>query len=320
MIRAALIIACTIFLFISSHAAAQEINPARIGLLVVPERGKPVEAFYQALRELGYIEGRNLIIEFRSAGGRTKPLRGLAKELVALGLDVIVTHSVPGIRSVRKETSTIPIVMAVVGNPVKSGFIESVARPGGNVTGNSFFGTEMAIKRIEVLKEALPSVTKMALLAHPSHPEASRHRAEAAIRSLGIEAQVHFADGRGSFDRVFSAMKQRRAGALQILASPVFWAGQAALIEHAARYGVPTIYPWRVATRRGGLMSYGPDITALFRRAAFFVDKILKGARPADLPVERPTKFDFVVNLKTAKALGITFPRSILLRATEVIE
>lgn len=321
MTQIILSIVCVAFLVASAiSAAAQETKPARIGLLVVAERAKPVAAFREALRELGYFEGQNLIIEYRSAGGKTKRLPALARELVSAKVDIIVTHSTPGIRSVTKTTSTIPIVMASVGNAVDRGFVKSMARPGGNVTGNSFFGAELAVKRVGVLKEALPIISRMALLAHPSYPKAARLQAETAIRSLGMNVLLHFAEGPAVFGHAFAAMKQQRAEALQVLASPVFHANRGSLIKAAARYGIPAIYPWRNATKRGGLMSYGHDLAALFRRAAFFVDKILKGAKPADLPVERPTKFDFVLNLKTAKALGITFPPSILFQATKVIE
>jgi putative ABC transport system substrate-binding protein len=326
MTRHAIIVTTIIFVVVwllagpSVVTAQQETRPARIGILVVAERAKPVAAFREALKELGYVEGRNLIVRYRSAGGNTKRLPSLARELVASNVDIIVTHSTPGIRSVKNATSTIPIVMASVGNAVQRGFVESVARPGGNVTGNSFFGAELAAKRVGVLKEALPSIARMALLAHPSYPKAARLRAQKAVKSLGMNVQLYFAEGPAAFDHAFAAMKQQRAEAVQVLASPVFHGNRGLLIKAAARYGIPAIYPWRNATERGGLMSYGHDLVALFRRAAVFVDRILKGADPADLPVERPTKFELAVNLKTAKALGITFPPSILLRADKVIE
>jgi len=311
-------IVAIVTLFTAFAAAADK--PARVGLLVVAERGKPVDAFRDGLRELGYVEGRNLVIEYRSARGNTRQLLALARELVARGIDVLVTHSTPGTRAARKAAGGIPVVMASVGNAVDQGLVESVARPGGNVTGLSFFGSELAVKRVEVLKETLPTTARMALLAHPTYPAASRRSAEAAIRSLGMEPQIYFAKGPAEFDGAFAAMRRQRAGAVQILASPVFYGNRAMLIAAAARSKIPAIYPWRVATRAGGLISYGPDLAALFRRAAYFVDKILKGADPATLPVERPTKFELVVNLRTAKALDISIPRSILLRANEVIE
>jgi putative ABC transport system substrate-binding protein len=321
MMKIILSVVCVAFLAASPFSAmAQEAKPARIGLLVVAERAKPVAAFREALRELGYVEGQNLIIEYSSAEGKTKRLPELARELVGRNVDIIVTHSTPGIRSVKKATSTIPIVMASVGNAVERGFVKSMARPGGNVTGNSFFGAELAMKRVGVLKQALPFISRMALLAHPSYPKASRLKAELAVRSLGVNVQLHFARDPAAFDQVFATMKLQQADAVQVLASPVFHGHRGSLIKAAARHGIPAIYPWRNAVERGGLMSYGHDLVALFRRAAFFVDKILRGTKPGDLPVERPTKFELVVNLKTAKALGIEIPPSILLRADKVIE
>lgn len=305
---------------VSCAAAAQDAKPARVGLLVVAERQNLVNAFREGLRERGYAEGRNLVIEYRSAHGNSRRLTALAKELVALKPDVIVTHSTRSVRIVSQITSAIPIVMASVGNAVKAGLVASVSRPGRNVTGNTFFGAEMAVKRIEVLKEALPSMKRMALLAHPTYPEDSRKRAVSAIRSLGMEAQVFFADGPDRFTRAFKSIKRGQNEGLQILASSIFYANRAALIEQAARHAIPTIYPWREATESGGLISYGPDLEALFRRAAYFVDKILKGANPATLPVEQPTKFELTVNVKTAAKMGLKMPRSLMLRADGVIE
>lgn len=313
----------TLLILVSVTPAAAQQSEGKtplIGLLVVAERAKLVAAFRQELKRVGYVEGKNLIVEYRSAGGKTKRLPALAGELVALNPDVIVTHSTPGIRSVKKTTTTIPIVMATVGNAVKRGFVKSMAQPGGNITGNSFFGAELAVKRVGVLKDALPSMSRMALLAHPSYPKGARRRAEAAVRSQGMELQLYFADGPQAIDQAFAAMKSQRAEGVQVLASSILYANRAALIDAAARHRIPVIYPWRAAPEIGGLMSYGPDLPALFRRAAIFVDKILKGAKPQTLPVERPTKFEMVINMKTAKKLGITVPHSVLLLADRVIE
>lgn len=300
--------------------AQQTQKPARVGLLIVSKREKPVAAFRRGLRELGYIEGRNVIIEYRSADGDTKRLFGLASDLVRLNVDIIVTHSTPGVRAAKKATSKIPIVMASVGNAVRSGLVKSVARPGGNVTGNSFFGAEMTIKRLEVLTRILPGAKRIALLAHPTYPEPSKRRAVAAGPSLGIESPLFYADGPAAFPRVFDEMKQAKMEAVDVLGSPIFFTNRAVLIREAARTGLPVIYPWRAAPRQGGLVSYGPDPQELFRNAATFVDKILKGAKPADLPVERPSKFQLIINLKVARALGITIPKPLLLRANEVIK
>ena len=310
--------AILVFAYPASAQQAEKIH--RIGILAVPALSKQFNVFRHALGQLGYIEGRNLVIEYRSAEGRTSRLPALAANLVALDVDLLVTHTTPGVRAAKKATRTIPIVMAMVGNAIKSGLVESLARPGGNVTGNSFFGAEINAKRVELLKDILPSLSRMAMLLHPSHPEAGRRAPLSVARSLGIEVQLHFVKRPEDFERVFAAMKRQRAEAMFVFASPITTANRSTVIELAARYRLPAIYPWRNFTRVGGLISYGPDRGALYRRAATYVDKILKGAKPAELPVERPTKFDLVINLKTAKALGITIPRSILLRATDVIE
>jgi putative ABC transport system substrate-binding protein len=301
-------------------AQRSEGNIPHVGFLVVVERAKLNDAFRQELKNLGYIEGQNLILDYRSAGGNTKRLLALAQEMVSRKPDVIVTHSTPGVRAVKKATTTIPIVMATVGNAVKRGFVKSMALPGGNITGNSFFGAEMAVKRVGVLKNVLPSMSRMALLAHPSYPKGARLRAEAAVKSLGMDLQLYFADGPQAIDEAFSAMNRQRAEGVQVLASSILYANRAVLIDAAARYGIPVVYPWRAAPEKGGLMSYGPDLPALFKRAAIFVDKILKGAKPQTLPVERPTKFEMVINLKTANKLGIAIPRSVLLLADRIIE
>ncbi len=302
------------------HARAQGAeSPHRIGFLVVTP-SKSHAAFRRGLRELGYVEGRNLVIEYRSADGRIGRLPTLAAELVALDVDVIVTHSTPGVRAVKKATRTIPIVMGPVGNAVRSGLVESLARPGGNVTGSSFFGAELNGKRVEILKETVPSLSRLAILVHPSVKKLDNRATVSAAQSLGLELQRHSARAPRDFEPAFAAMKRQRAEAVLMRASPIFSANPRPLIELAARYRLPAIYPWRRFVLEGGLIAFGPDVAEMFRRAAYFVDRILKGAKPAEIPVERPTKFKLVVNLKTAKALGITFPPSILLRATEVIE
>jgi len=300
--------------------AAQAAKPARIGLLVVAERAKHIGAFREGLRELGYVEGRNLMIEFRSAQGETRRLPRLAAELVALKVDLIVTHTTPGVRAARKATSTIPIVMANVGNAVRSGHVKSIARPGGNVTGNSFFGSEIAVKRVELLKDVLPSLSRLAILAHPQYPKHARQRAVAAARSLGLAVELQYAGGAEDLDRAFAGMRRGRADALLVLGSPIFFANHRAVVEQAARRRLPAVYPWQEAVEVGGLMSYAPDFNALYKRAAVFVDKILRGADPATLPVEQASKFALTVNLRTAKALDLAIPRSVLLRADEVIE
>lgn len=301
----------------SSVAAAANV---RVGLLVVAERAEPVAAFREALRSVGYREGRNLTIEYRSADGDVGKLPALVRSLLASKVDILVTHSTPAIRAAKSATSKIPIVMASVGNAVERGFVASMARPGGNITGLSFFGAEMAVKRVGILKELLPSMTRMALLVHPSYPEGALRQAIAAVGSLKMIAQVYRARGPEDFEAAFEAMKRQRADGLQILASPVLGAHRDLLAGLALKHRLAAIFPWGEAVPSGGLIAYGPDHTALFRRAAVFVDRIAKGADPAILPVERATQFDLAVNVNTAKKIGVRVPPSILLRATDVIE
>jgi len=315
-------VAAVLLLVLVAPAEAQQSTGyiPRVGLLVMVERPKLIAAFRQKLRQLGYVEGKTLIVDYRSAEGNTKRLPALAREMAARKPDVIVTHSSPGVRAVKNATTTIPIVMATVGNAVELGFVKSIARPDKNITGNSNFGGELAVKRVGVLKEVLPSMSRMALLAHPTYPKTSLRKAETAVRSSGVEVQLYFADGPKAIDRSFAAMRREGVEALQVLGSAIFYANRGVLIEAAARNRIPVIYPWIAAPEGGGLISYGPSLPALFSRAAVFVDKILKGARPADLPVEQPTVFELVINLRTARALGVTIPRALLLRADEVIE
>jgi len=292
----------------------------RVGLLVMVERPKLVAAFRQSLKQLGYVEGHNLIVDYQSAKGNTKRLPALAREMVARHPDVIVTHSSPGVRAVKNATKTIPIVMATVGNAIELGFVKTISQSGNNITGNSNFGAELAVKRVAVLKDVLPSMARMALLVHPTYPKVSLRKAEAAVRSLGLEVQIFSADKAQTIDQSFAAMQRQRMDALQVMGSAIFYANRKALIDAAERYRIPVIYPWLAATQGGGLMSYGPNLATLFSRAAVFVDKILKGAEPGNLPIEQPTKFDMAINLKTARILGITIPRSVLFLADTIIE
>ncbi len=302
-----------------SVVAQQAGKVYRIGFLT-PKRSIPHPVFLDGLRALGYVEGRNLVIEHRSGEGRVGRLPALAAELAALKVDVIVTHSTPGVRAAKKATRTIPIVMGPVGNAVRSGLVESLSRPGGNVTGSSFFGAELNGKRVEILKETLPSMSRLAIIEHPSVKYLDNRDTDSTAQSLGLEVRHYFARTPGDYERVFAAMKRQGAEAVLMRASPIFSNNPRAFIEVAARYRLPVIYPWRKFAVGGGLIAFGPDLAEMWRRAATFVDRILRGANPEDMPVERPTKFKLIVNLKTAKALGIAIPRSILLRATEVIE
>jgi putative ABC transport system substrate-binding protein len=309
--------------------AQQAAKIARIGYLAFNlAAGDPRirEAFLQGLRDLGYVEGRNLLIEYRDAAGKTERFPALAAELVALKVDVIVAGGgTLAALAAKQATTTLPIVFAAVGNPVAEGLVTSLARPGGNVTGLSLVQQELVGKSLELLKQAVPEVSRVALLLKPdAMPDRAKkdrlNAADVAARALGVRLQVVEARGPEDFDRAFSDMTRARAGALAVLATPVFDSERRRLVDLAAKNRLPTVYSYRSYVEAGGLMSYGPDLADSFRRAATYVDKILKGAKPGDLPVEQPTKFELVINLKTAKALGLTIPQSLLERADEVIQ
>jgi len=295
----------------------------RIGVLRQGSSPDPlVEAFRQGLRELGYAEGRNVSIEYRWAEGRAERLPALAAELVRLKVDVIVASGVEAL-AVKRATTSIPIVMPVSSDPVRLGLVSSLARPGGNVTGLASFFDELAGKWVELLKQVLPRISRMAVLRYPEvDPNLTQLRAsEAAARSLGVRLHVLNAGDPDDLATAFAEAGSNRAEALIVFPSAFLFAHRARVVELAARHRLPTMYGQReYVVASGGLMSYGPDLHDLFRRAAVYVDKILKGAKPADLPVEQPTKFELVINLKTARALGLTIPRSLLLRADDVIE
>jgi ABC-type uncharacterized transport system substrate-binding protein len=298
---------------------------ARIGYLAIDQAASPHlrEAFLQELRDLGYIEGRNLVIEYRSAEGKSEQLPALAAELVALKVDVIVAPSTVAAQAAKQATRTLPIVSVAI--PVTSGLVTSLARPGGNVTGLSFFSPELVGKCLEQLKLAVPAVSRVAALWQPGGQGEPTEKemlkaAEVAARALGVRLQFVEARGPENFDRAFSEMTRARAGALTVLPSNMFISERRRLVDLAAKNRLPAVYPWREFVDAGGLMSYGLNVADLFRRAATYVDKILKGAKPADLPVEQPTKFELVINLKTAKVLGLTIPQPLQQRADQMIE
>jgi len=306
--------------------AQQAAKAARIGYLMTSLGSSHLrEAFRQGLRDLGYVEGRNVVIEYRSAEDKLERLPALAVELVALKVDVIVAPNTPAALAARQATRTIPIVFAVAADPVTSGLVTSLARPGGNVTGLSLLGPELLGKCLEQLKHAVPGVSRVAYLWQPGaldeRQEKDRlQRADVAARALGVRLQVVEARGPEDFDRAFLDMTRARAGALTVLGGAMLFTERRRLVDLAAKHRLPAVYSWREFVDAGGLMSYGPDLADSLRRAATYVDKILKGAKPADLPVEQPTKFELVINLKTAKALGLTIPQSVLGRADQVIE
>ena len=300
---------------------------ARIGWLGNSPAASPHldEAFRQGLRDLDYVEGRNVVIEYRWAEGKFERLPALAAELVALKVDVILAGTVLAAVAAKQAIRTIPIVFAAVADPLGSGLVTSLARPGGNVTGLSVLSPELVGKRLEQLKQALPGVSRVAVLWEPGGggertDKDMLKRAEVAGQALGVRLQYVEARRPADFDRAFSAMTRAHAGALTVLPSPMFFNERRRLVDLAAKHRLPAGYPWREGADAGGLISYGPSIADLYRRAATYVDKILKGAKPGDLPIEQPTKFELVINLKTAKALGLTIPPSLLQRADQVIE
>ena len=309
---------------------AAEAQPAgrvpRIGFLGTrsPSDTSPyLDAFRQGLRELGRVEGQNIVIDYRFAEGRFDRLSDLAAELVRLKVDIIVAATTPAAVAAKKATETIPIVAISVGDPVGLGLIASLARPGGNLTGLSYsVGLEIAGKGLELLKETVPKVRRVAILSNPGNPfqPLAITEVNVAARSLGVQLQLLEARGPNELDGAFAAMAQERVGALLVVADSLFLLHRTRLADLAARSRLPAAYGSTENVEAGGLMSYGPSIRDFYRRAATYVDKILKGAKPGDLPVEQPTKFELVINLKTAKALGLTIPPSLLQRADEVIE
>jgi putative ABC transport system substrate-binding protein len=308
------------------YKAQQAAKVARIGYLTVNLSAPQLhEAFRQGLRDLGYVEGRNVVIEYRDAEGKPERLPALAAELVALKVDVIVVASTPPALAAKQATKTIPIVFTAVGDAVTDGLVASLARPGGNVTGLSTAGPDLVGKRLEQLKQAVPGVSRVAVLWQPRGlgertEKEMLKEAEVAGRALGVRLQFVEARGPADLDRAYSEMTKARARALAVLATPMFISERRRLVDLAAKNRLPTVYLFREFVDAGGLMAYGANLADVFRRAATYVDKILKGAKPADLPVEQPTKFELVINLKTAKALGLTIPPSLLQRADEVIQ
>jgi len=282
-----------------------------------------VEAFRQGLRELGWVEGQNIIIDYRFAEGRLDRLPDLADELVRLKVDVIVAGPTPPAVAARNATRTIPIVMTNAAEPVELGLVTSLARPRGNVTGLAWsVNLEIIGKGIEMLKETVPKVRRVAVLANPANPGnvLAVRDVKAAARSSGVQLQILEARGPGDLDGVFAAMAKERVEALLVLADSMLTLHRVRIADFAAKNRLPSMHGLREEVEAGGLMSYGPTLVANFRRAATYVDKILKGAKPADLPIEQPTTFELVINLKTAKALGLTVPQSLLVRADEIIQ
>ena len=298
---------------------------ARVGILVpgpvAPADAETFKALRQGLRERGWIEGRNLILDFRYADNHYDRLPTLAAELVALKPDVIFAVAAPAIRAVTQTTSTIPIVIETLGDAPSAGLVQDLARPGGNITGVSGFAPELMTKRLQLLREILPkadSIGVLANLANPTAPPVVRST-ETAARQLRI--QIHVVDVRDARELVgaFDQLRRQGADALVVVSDPMLHDQSKQIIGLAERNRLPTVFEQRLFTDRGGLLSYGPGRLDRFQRAAVYIDRILRGAKPAELPIERPTKFELVINLKAAKALGLTIPQSILLQADDVI-
>ncbi len=280
------------------------------------------EAFSQGLRELGHVEGRSFAIEYRWVAGKTERLPEVAAELVRLKVDLIVAAGTLAAEAGKRATSTIPIVFVSVGDPVGSGLVASLGHPGGNISGLTILSTELAGKRLQILRELLPRANRVALLVHrlASTTPLLIREMRAASQQLGIQIAAQEIDAAVDLPSAFAAMQRERAQALVVQQNPITTDNERRIAELAVQHRLPAIYYRRDFVEAGGLMSYGPNAVAMYRRAATYVDKILKGAKPADLPVEQPTEFELVINLRTAKALGLTIPQSLLLRADQVIK
>ena len=332
ILRAALAAALAVGILITPIVA--EAQPAakvpRIGYLVTgslesPETRVALDAFRQGLRERGYVEGQNILIEYRAADGKIERFPGLATELARLKVDLILAANTPAARAAQQATTTIPIVVPVIGDPVGDGLVASLARPGGNITGLTFLGPELVPKRLGLLKEALPKVTRVAALWTPGELGERTtldmlKGTETAARALGMQLQLVGVRGPDEFDRAFSTMTKERAEALLVYPSVLLYNERRRIVDLVTKHRLPSMFNAKEQVELGGLIGYGASITDLLRRGATLVDKILKGAKPAELPVEQATKFELVINLKTAKALGLTIPQSLLIRADELIQ
>ena len=310
---------------------AAEAQPAartpRIGVLLpgapaAAARNPRMQAFYQSLREFGWVEGQNVVFERRYAEGQYGRLSALATELARLNVDVILTASTPPAQAAKSATTSIPIVILDPGDPVATGLVTSLAWPGGNVTGVSSIAPDLAAKRLEMLKEAAPKTSRVAVLFNAAIPpaEIAMKELRAAAQVLGLRIESVAVQGPKGFEEAFGTITQDRADGLIVFPDPLTFTNQDLIVNFAAKSRISSLFGAKEFVEIGGLMSYGPSYPGMFRRGAYYVDKILKGAKPADLPLEQPTKFELVINLKTAKALGLTIPQSILIRADEVIQ
>ena len=307
---------------------AQPAKVSRIGVLTLRSRSTPAspepfyDAFTQAMRELGYVEGKNLVIEARFAEGKSERLPGLAAELIDLKPAVIVTHAMNATEALRRATSTIPIVVSPLNDPVGRGLAASLARPGGNITGMAMMASDVSPKQLELLKAMVPALSQVAILANPGNPShpAVLKVVQASVQQLGIKVLVLNASTGEEIERAFAVMTQERADAGIALSDPFFTGQRRQIPALALKHRLPMMFAQREFVVAGGLMSYGANLNDLYRGAAIYVDKILKGANPGDLPIEQPTRIHLALNRKTAKALGLTIPSQLLLRADEAVD
>jgi len=302
--------------------AARAQQPTKIPRIGIIDDGPIWDHFRKGLHDLGYIEGQNIVIEYRAAQGEPDRLKQAARELANIPVDVIVEYGSPAARAAQMATTTIPIVMTSIGDPVRAGFVASLARPGGNMTGNTILGPELSPKRLQLLKEVIPSVSRAAFLWNPDNASNAviRDELQAAMPMLGMSLISVEVRSTSEFDTAFAAMLREHPDALLMTSDPFHQLHIRRIIAFLAENRIPGMFQIKENVLAGGFMSYGASLPDLFRRSALYVDKILQGTRPADLPVQQPTKFEFVINVKTAKAIGINVPESILLRADEVIE
>jgi putative tryptophan/tyrosine transport system substrate-binding protein len=321
----------TVFFFVGTalwplHCHAQQSRTIpRIGVLLP---GSPTsfslrtKAFLDGLKELGYVEGRTIAIEWKWGEDRLDTLPGLATDLVRSNVDVIVTGGTFAANALKAATQTIPIVMAIVSDPVAAGLVDNLARPGGNATGFSIVAPELGTKRLELLKEIVPNLSSIAVLSNTKNPQSKIEMKEMQTAAQAMGLQLHPAEisTEDELENAFAAMNRAAAQALIVLTDPILFSQRKRAVDLASKYKLPAVYSFQGFVEEGGLMSYGPSDADLFRRAAGYVDRILKGAKPRELPVEQPTKFDLYINLGTAKALGITIPETFLARADRVIE
>ena len=317
-----------LFAFCASTEAQQAAKVHRIGLLISPSAASMapfIESFRQGMRELGYIEGKNLALEIRGGGAESTRIADRAAQLVNLKVDVIVAEAGPAVIAAKRATSNIPVVIRVGVDPVRMGVVESLAHPGGNITGVASITVGLVGKRFELLAELVPGARRIAILTGLS--DRARFTAtdeykevDAAARVLGVKLQELFAQDPDAIDDAFPAMTREGAQALIVMPSPRYFQQRERIIKHAAKNRLPAIYSQSIFVQNGGLMSYGADYVDEYRRLAIYVDKILRGAKPADLPIEQPTKFELVINLKTAKQIGVTIPANVLVRADKVIK